>query len=301
MVPVKPELIQLLLLSILADRLFGEPPDNLHPTVWMGKLISSLEHRLQSGSLLLLTAALPFPLLTYLILHALNGAPLVLAGALIFKTTFAWRALSDYTKPIAEAVARGDLASARLLLPYVAGRDPSRLDDRGLVSATVESIAESSVDSVLAPFFYLLILSPLGLEASVAAAVFYRASNTLDSMVGRPGNPLGSTPARIDELLNLLPARLGAMLLLLSTLILRRNPERAFKTYLREKGATPSRNAGQTISVMAGALGVTLEKPGYYTVRGGDTALSPAHIYEALRIVDLQIAVFTTLMVIAWM
>ena len=297
---MKSELIFVLVLALVLDRALGEPPDTWHPTVFMGRVIDFLDRRIGSGALILLVSTIGFTLFSYAILSLAGGVFKFAAAAVILKMTFSWRGLRDYTTPLADAVERGDLEGARTWVPFSAGRNPTGLDTAGLVSTAVESIAESSVDSVVAPLLFFGAFSALSLEAGVTAAVFYRVVNTLDSMLGRPDNPKGFVPAKTDEALNLVPARLGAVLLLFSGALLRLPVGRGLRIFKRDRNKTASRNAGQTIAAMAGIVGVMLEKSGSYRLGDPLAELKPRHIYEALRIVDLQIVTLTALMVIYW-
>ncbi len=294
------ELITVLVLSLVLDRVAGEPPDVWHPTVYMGKLIDLLDKRIRRSSLIFIATAIPFSLVAYTLVHLTNGYFGLLITAMILKITFSWRGLRDYTVPIANSIEKGDIGKARVQIPFIAGRDPENLDSEAILSTSVESIAESSVDSVISPLFFFALFSNFSLEAGIAAAVFYRGANTLDSMLGQPKNPKGRIPAKADEILNLVPARIGAALLLFSSAILRKKAKMGIKIFTRDRNNTKSKNAGQTMSAMAGVLQVQLFKEGEYTIGDPIDALSPRHIYEALRIVDIQVMLFTTLLVILW-
>jgi len=298
---MKSELIFVLLLALVLDRALGEPPDAWHPTVFMGRVIDFLDRRLGSGAVVLLTASIGFTAVTYEILSLAEGMLLLAVSAVILKTTFSWRGLQDYTTPIANAVAAGDIAGARKYIPFIAGRNPAALSEKELVSTTVESIAESSVDSMISPLLFYAVFSTLSLEAGVSAAVCYRVVNTMDSMLGRPENPKGLVPAKTDEAFNFIPARLGAVLLLVSGWMLRFPVGNGLRIFKRDRNTTASRNAGQTISAMAGLLRVELEKQGSYKLGDPMVEFGARHIYEALRIVDLQIMILAALMVIFWM
>jgi adenosylcobinamide-phosphate synthase len=294
------ELILVLVLSLALDRVVGEPPDAWHPTVYMGKLIEFLDKRIRSGALIFIATTIPFSLAAYTAVRLTNGYFGLLIATIILKITFSWRGLRDYTVPIAKSIEKGDIPKARVHIPFIAGRDPENLDSEAILSTSVESIAESSVDSVISPLFFFAAFSYFSLEAGITAAVFYRGANTLDSMLGQPKNPKGRFPAKADEILNLFPARIGAVLLLLSSAILRKHVKWGIKIFARDRNNTTSRNAGQTMSAMAGVLQVQLFKEGEYIIGDPIDALSPRHIYEALRIVDIQVMLFTTLMVIMW-
>jgi adenosylcobinamide-phosphate synthase len=297
---MRSEIILILLLSIVIDRLFGEPPDKWHPTVYMGKTIDVLDRSTSNGTAIFLASSIFFSLLSFFILKAFNGWFELIIAILLLKVTFSWRGLRDYNQPIAKAVEMHDINGARKLLPYIAGRNPEKLGREDIISTSVESIAESSVDGVISPIFYFFIFSFLGLTTGVSAAVFYRVTNTLDSMLGLPENKKGMVSARMDEFLNFLPSRIAALLMLLSTAILGKPSRKGFNVFRRDRNSTKSKNAGQTMSVMAGALGVRLKKESFYSIGDPDVELTPRHIYDALKIVDVQIMLFVGLLVMFW-
>jgi adenosylcobinamide-phosphate synthase len=297
---MRSELILVLILSIVLDRAFGEPPDSWHPTVYMGKLIGFLDARLRSGTLIFIATAIPFFLLAYIAVHLSSSYFGLAIAAVILKTTFSWRGLRDYNIPIGSAIDKGDIQKAKDHIPFIAGRDPEHLDAEGILSTSIESIAESSVDSVLSPLFFFAAFSYFSLESGVVAAVIYRTANTLDSMLGQLENPKGRIPAKVDEILNLIPARTAAVLVLISSAILTKPAKRGIKIFARDRNNTRSKNAGQTMSAMAGVLGVRLKKKGDYILGDPDEELSTRHIYEALKIVDLQVLLFTALLVVSW-
>ena len=158
--------------------------------------------------------------------------------------------MGQYTKPIAAALKKNDLAGARKWLPYIVRRDPNTLNERQIVSAAVESIAESTTDGITAPFFFFALFG-------VPGAFAYRVINTLDSMVGYKTRSTvisaGSQPKWI-HLTNWLPARITAYLMVLAAMLLGENWREAWSVLQRDKHKTSSPNAGFTISAMAGAL-----------------------------------------------
>ena len=297
---MKVELISILLISIILDRVFGEPPDSIHPTVYIGSLITFLDKHIRSGILVFMIVSFGSSFLAFFILGFFSGNVLLLFSSLILKITYSWRGMKDYTLPIAKALERNDLASARKGIPFIAGRDPTNLSEQEIASTTVESIAESSVDGVISPLFYFLFFSFIDIQIGIASAVFYRAANTLDSMLGQPSNPKGRFPAKFDEILNFIPSRVGAFFLLLSGVLLKGNFKQGLKTFKSERNKTPSKNSGQTISAMAGLISVKLEKRGAYSIGVENEILSTQHIYAALKIFNLQVILFIVLMVMFW-
>jgi adenosylcobinamide-phosphate synthase len=63
------------------------------------------------------------------------------------------------------------------------------------------------------------------------------------------------------------------------------SPVQAWRIWRRDAGRTASPNAGQPMSVAAGALGVELEKVGVYRMGAGLADASAADIGRAVRLV----------------
>src|SRR6185436_2551829 len=77
-----------------------------------------------------------------------------------------------------------------------------------LARAVVESVAENTVDAVVAPALWAAVLGGAG-------ALGYRAVNTLDAMVGHRSDRYeryGWASARLDDAANWVPARTTAAL-----------------------------------------------------------------------------------------
>ena len=179
--------------------------------------------------------------------------------------------------------------------PCSCSRDASALGPAELAGASIESVAENASDSVVAPLFYYAVFGLPG-------AVVYRAVNTLDAMVGYRGRYeyLGKASARFDDVLNFIPARLTALLLLGAGGVLGGSVARGMAIWRRDGASTESPNAGRPMAVMAGLLGVRLEKAGHYDLGDADVALTAAHIEAAWRIVQLACLAAAAL-VIAWL
>jgi adenosylcobinamide-phosphate synthase len=297
----------ILVLAIGIDLLLGEPPRHIHPTVWMGNVTAFLKSKIQirgalreklKGVLLVLVVIALFSLPTRLLLDVLSSGigPImyIIAGALIFKTTFAIKSMRDHVLPVVQALKEGSTDRARQLVQRVVRRDTSTLGERHLVSATVETIAEGTVDGITSPLFYFAILG-------VPGAVAYRAVNTLDSAVGYRDSEymnIGWASAKLDTLLNFLPARITAMLMVLAAYILGEDWRNAWRILRRDSGKTESVNAGWPMSTMAGALNVQLEKLGHYVLGDDNEPLTPEHIVKALKIMHLTTLLFTAMLVL---
>jgi adenosylcobinamide-phosphate synthase len=297
-------------LAFLIDAVFGEYPDRIHPTIGIGKIISYLKRHAKNpnhprvekanGVLLALTTMLVVALPVFVLLFWLRGyfgwyghILYIVVGAVLFKATFAVKGMGFYTKPIAAALKKKDLDGARKWLPYIVRRDPKTLEERGIISAAVESIAESTTDGITAPFFFYALLG-------VPGAFAYRVFNTLDSMVGYKNveyRNIGWFSAKMDTILNYVPARLTAYLMVAAAGLLGEDWRESWRIMQRDKHKTASPNAGWTIGAMAGALNIQLEKQGYYTL-GDDHGLAPEHIDRALRMMALTAVLFGLVVVV---
>ena len=160
-------------------------------------------------------------------------------------------------------LAASDPDAARGAVARIVGRDLSSLDDAGLTRASLESLAENASDGVVAPIFWGAIFGLPGIA-------FYKAVNTLDSMIGHRDaryRAFGGFAARLDDMLNLAPARLTGVLIAAASA----HP-RAWTILFRDAGKHRSMNAGWPEAAMAGALDVRLSGPRLY---GAETHLEP--------------------------
>jgi adenosylcobinamide-phosphate synthase len=296
-----PAAAAILLGAVALDLAFGEPPTAVHPVVWMGRLGRGLERwaptrgrvaQLIAGCLIVAGVALPFALLAALVMTVAGRSWVieVLAGALILKSTFAWRALGAAGLRMSERLTAGDISGARFQLRSLCSRDPANLDASALAAATVESLAENASDSFVAPVFYYLLLG-------VPGAVLYRAVNTLDAMIGYRGRYeyLGKAAARLDDVLNFVPARITAGLLLAAGVLAKADVRHGWRILLRDGGRTASPNAGRPMAAMAGLLRVELAKADHYRLGDADRPMTAGTIHRAWRLTSIA-AALTTLM-----
>jgi adenosylcobinamide-phosphate synthase len=258
-----------LLLALFIDLAIGEYPAPVHPVVWMGGVITaglklaprrSRAGQLIYGALLVGFVVALFSLPVYFLLRYINSLSALLgvvAAAFILKATFSFSELRRAGQGVQRRLERGELAEARRQTALLVSRDTSRLEAPYLSSAVVEMTAESLTDAVVSPLFYWLLLG-------VPGALAYRAVNTLDARIGYHGGCeyLGKAAARLDDALNFIPARLSALLLAAAAALIRRRGKESWRLMLRQHGRTESPNAGWTMAAVAGALGVSLEKPG---------------------------------------
>jgi adenosylcobinamide-phosphate synthase len=292
--------MSILILALVLDVAVGEPPEIIHPTVMIGKTAEWLSKRagrfgsnkrvfgaLYASLIVLLAAGSTFLLLEFARMR-LGQPALIILGALILKTSFAIRSMNLHVKPIKDALEEGDLNRARVVLGKIVRRDTERLDEGLCASATIESIAEGTVDGVASPLFYFFLFG-------VPGAVAYRAINTLDSTVGYKTPTfmdMGWFSAKLDTAANYLPARITGIVMILAGAALGRNWRTSLSTMKTDRGLTESLNAGWPMSAMAGAVGVRLQKIGSYKLGNEFRQPTCRDITPALRIMWVTIVIF---------
>jgi adenosylcobinamide-phosphate synthase len=277
----------------LLDQLVGEPPALLHPVVWMGNAIKPFKRALGLGKLRELVVGVlalalvsgGFAMGTFLLLRATSGLPWLRFALEVYLlwSAFALRGLLRAGRSMQKAVEAHDQPAARVALASLCSRDPSQLDESELLGATVESITENTSDSVVAPLLYFAVLG-------VPGALFYRAVNTLDAMIGYRGRfeYLGKAAARCDDVLNFVPARLTAFFLWCGGGLMGLSLSRAQSVFLRYRNHTESPNAGQVMAMASGLLGVRLDKRDHYVLGEDLRAPDALGLARALKLVELS-------------
>jgi adenosylcobinamide-phosphate synthase len=283
-----------LVLAVILDMWLGEPPNRWHPVAWMGTFIDTMRRwvpargqwsRLAYGAGVVIAGVIVVVGVGVLLERCLRYVPWPLAWlvqAWVLKLTFSLRGLVQAAHQVQHALEHNDIALARHLVSWhLVSRDTSQLSAAHVAAATVESVAENTSDGIVAPlFFYAL--------GGLPAALAYRFINTADAMLGYRDAVhlwLGKVPARLDDLVNLVPARLTAVCLVLAAGLLGENAAPAWTTWRREARLTASPNAGQSMSAMAGALQVELEKIGHYRLGAGYPQPGTQAIAKAIRLV----------------
>jgi adenosylcobinamide-phosphate synthase len=282
--------LAVLALAVCIDLALGELPARFHPTVWIGRTVAFAEKlapregaaALVAGVLLAVLVTAPWVATAVFAVQGLQGVhqlAYILVGSLWLKSTFAVRMLHQAAAQVRGPLAVGDLDNARRSVRSLVSRDPSQLTAQQTAAAAVESVSENMSDSFFGPWLFFAVF---GLPGAVA----YRAINTLDSMIGYRGEYelLGKASARLDDLLNLVPSRLTGLLLVVASAVLPgQRASQAWRIMWRDHARTASPNAGWTMSTMAGALGVELEKVGHYRLGDNNRPVGVHDITQAIR------------------
>ena len=286
---VPPDLA-VLIVAVVLEMVGREPPKWLHPTVWIGRTVTIAEANAPTsrnggfiiGVMILLLVTGFWGAGAYFAaagLRDVHQVAYVLVGGFLLKTTFSVKMLHQTAARVRDLLTAGDMAGVRAQMSSLVSRDPSQLTAEQATAATVESVSENIADSIIGPW---LAFALFGLPGAVA----YRAINTLDSMIGYHGRYeyLGKASARFDDLVNLIPSRLAGLLLVVASLVLPgQKASDAWRIMLRDHGKTESPNAGWTMSGMAGALGVELEKADHYRLGDATRPVEPEDITRTVR------------------
>lgn len=255
-----------LVLALVLDLFFGDPPSAWHPVAWLGRGIAALERALRrvptfdgfwGGALLAVitvTLATSGALAVSWAAHRAGLALGIIADAVLIWLTLAARSLAEEGRAVSEYLCTGDLAAARTRLARIVARRTDVLDESGVAKATIESMGENVVDGVIAPVFWAALLGPAG-------AWLHKAASTLDSMVGYRDERyerFGTASARLDDVLAWVPARLALAVVPLAAAITGRDARGAWRVGLVDRLRHASPNSAHGEATFAGALGVTL-------------------------------------------
>lgn len=296
-----------IVVALLVDRFLGEPPNALHPVVWMGKVISFLDKRISRGRsrrerffgiLMAMAVILLFAFLALLFMALVRSflglLVWAIVGGVLLKTMFAMSAMAKHTEPVREALLAGDLELGRQKAAMMVSRDVSQLDKEHVISCAAESAAENTVDSIFSPLFYFGLF---GLPAAVA----YRASNTLDAMVGYLNDKyryVGWFSARLDDCTNFVMARAAVPFILLALVLLGKDWRAGWNASRKYHDQTLSPNKGWHMSAFAGGLGIRFEKIGWYVMGDGPLPSDPEVLRDTIKVMTVASYLFVLIVVV---
>ena len=268
------------LAALIVEAAIGYPRRWWHPVMGVGALIGGLaqawnrRRRREGVALVLVLFALAVAL----------GQAIEWLGTivtiLVATTGLAQRSLHDHVAAVARPLLAGDLDAARGAVAMIVGRDTDTLDEAGVATAAIESLAESFCDGVVAPALGLALFGLPGLFV-------VKAINTADSMVGHRTPALGAfgwAAAKADDVVNLVPARIAGALIALAG-------RGGWREMRRDARHHASPNGGWPEAAMAGALGrrlggtVTYDgEPAHRAVLGDGPLPAASDLMRALTI-----------------
>lgn len=258
-----------LCLGFLLDLIFGDPHWLPHPVRLMGRAISGLEKALRprfpntpqgrrsSGRVMVILVLLIFtaaPLVILLLCQRISPFLRLAVETVMCYQLLAARSLREESMKVYDALCQDDLPLAREKVSMIVGRDTQKLSREQVAKAAVETVAENTSDGVVAPLFYMAI-------GGGVLGFFYKAANTMDSMVGYRNEryeDFGRAAAKLDDIVNFIPSRLSALLMIIAAVLPGYSAKDGWRIWRRDRFQHKSPNSAQTESVCAGALGVQL-------------------------------------------
>lgn len=282
--------------GFLLDVCFGDPRQIYHPVRIIGKLIGFLTEKLlpschkekrreQAAGVLLvvivLICSVGIPLFLLFGAYRLHFALGASLETFWCYQLLAAKSLQTESRKVYECL-QTSLFEGRRSVAMIVGRDTENLDEKGVIKAAVETVAENTSDGVVAPLLYMALFGAAG-------GFFYKAVNTMDSMIGYRNETyqyFGTAAARLDDVCNFIPARLSALFMIAAAGVCRAIPwkdrrekdtsscqrteseyydsKKAWDIWRRDCRKHKSPNSAQTESVCAGALHIQLAGDAYY-------------------------------------
>ena len=285
-------------LGYLLDLLLGDPYWLYHPIRLIGHLILSLEKKLHLTEeqknkktelrhgiylvavVLILTVGVTMAIL--LVSYSIHPYAGVFIETIMTYQILAVKCLKVESMKVYQALKTEGIEKARQAVSMIVGRDTQVLDEEGAAKAAIETVAENTSDGVIAPMLYTAVGGPV-------LGFFYKAVNTMDSMVGYKNETylyFGRAAAKLDDIVNYLPARISAYLMITAAFLGGKqfDGKAAYKIYKRDHKNHASPNSAQTESVCAGALGLQLAGDASYF---GKVVKKP-YIGDAIRKVEYE-------------
>lgn len=255
------------IIAMIIDLILGDPYWLPHPVIFIGKLIKLIENKSRAmakssknlkflgGIMVIVVALICFILPAGLLYFTWSIKPLFHIINIIFLwTTIAAKCLKDESMKVYYALEKHDIGLARKYTSYIVGRDTNSLDEKELIRAAVETVAENTSDGVIAPLFY-------GIIGGAPLAMMYKGINTMDSMVGYINEPytyIGFFPAKTDDVFNFIPARLTGFVMCITAPFFRASTINSIKIMLRDRKNHKSPNCAYPEAAAAAILKVQL-------------------------------------------
>lgn len=300
-----------LCLAIIAgyalDLMLGDPQWRWHPVRLIGRTIEGLERSLNrdrgnkvfAGIVLVI---LVVGLTTFCVWSCLRLTRIIhpflyfILSALLIYFALSIKALAVEANRVHSALKYKNIRKARDYLSMIVGRDTERLEEPQMIRAAVETVAEGTMDGIIAPLFYAFLGGPV-------LAWAYKAVNTLDSIVGYRNErfiKFGWFTAKLDGLANLIPAKITSFLIGFSSLFCGKDWASSIGWVWRYLFKGPVDNGEATEAAMAGALQVQLGGLNSYNsvavqkrvIGDNPQPLNINHIKESVKIAYVSSGLF---------
>ncbi len=294
-----------IILAAALDYLIGDPVNMIHPVQIMGWVISRLSklarkychHPLTQRlggvflGIILIVGSGAIAQLVVKIAKSRHPFLGIIVEGMLLASCFAGKSLRNAATAVLQPLEKGDLSTARSTLSNYVGRDTKNLTAPEILRAILETVTENATDGVMAPLFYVILGALLPGVEPVTLAVAYKASSTLDSMIGYKDAPytyLGWFSARLEDILTWLPCRLHVITLG----IIAGKPLEVWQICRRDAIKDPSPNSGWSECSYAAILEVQVGGINWYggVARHKPLLGDPIHpitsqsIYQALQL-----------------
>ena len=254
--------------ALVVDTILGDPRSKYHPVVLIGNCISFYENILYkknttpkhqiilgiSTALLVLMSVMIVVTALLFIGGTIHPIGYSIVSLLCLYIAISPRCLAESGIEIANLLRKQDILEARRKVGWIVGRKTNDLDESEITRATIETVAENTVDGIISPLFWFALLGPWG-------AIGYRAINTMDSMLGYKNDRylyFGRFAAKLDDVVNYIPARLTFVLFVIAAFLCGKDWKQALCIAARDAAKHPSPNGGYAEAPVAGALHIRL-------------------------------------------
>lgn len=312
------EVLLFLIIPVLLDLMLGDPHSFPHPITYIGKTISKYEKwirkwnvNLKVGGFVLtiattLTVVSVITVLLFLV-GKLNEVVAIIVSVYLLYASLASKCLDVEAKKVYSSLSEAPIEESRTKLSYLVGRDTSGLTTEEVIKGTVETVAENTIDGILAPLIF--IASGIYFGYPVQFVFFYKTINTLDSMVGYQNEKygdIGYASAKLDDIVNYIPARIGSLCMLFGGLILKMDFKHGWKILKRDKRNHKSPNCAYPESTVAGLLNIRLGGTHTYfgeevykpTIGDENRAVKPQDIVDTIKIMYASEIILVILLII---
>ena len=249
--------------AFVLDLVLGDPSKIPHPVRWIGRLIAWTEsifldgraspnQQRLAGFVFWIAVIVGVTSATLFITGISSHISPILADLVIIwlaYSTLSVRSLHRDSRRVIQALNAGKPDLARQRLALIVSRDTEHLEEKDILRAVIETVAENISDGIVAPLIYLSLGGLLG-------GVIYKAVNTMDSMVGYVNDRyryFGWFAARADDVANWVPARVSGLLIMAAAILLKMDWKAAWRVMRRDARKMQSPNAGYPESFAAGA------------------------------------------------
>lgn len=292
-----------LIIGFVMDLIIGDPQNPVHPVRIIGNLGVTMEKffrkilpkRLKLAglftwmSVVITTFVITLEIVKFAFyINSILG--IAIEGIILYFCISA-KGLKVEGLKVINVLKSGDIEGARKKLSYIVGRDTESLDEKSIVRAVIETVAENMSDGIIAPLFFAGI-------GGAPLAMAYKAVNTCDSMFGYKNDKyidFGFVSAKLDDFFNYIPARVTGYFIIIASFILGLNYKESYKIYIRDRYNHTSPNSAHPEAAVSGALDIRLGGANYYfgklvekpTIGNDKEEIKIEHLYKTNNILFL--------------